>query len=114
MNHTLRTTALDLMMSLMPRLRAVLRQVAVHDRNLEDQMRRAASSVISNHAEADGVRKGHRRERIQTAHGSLSELRAQLKLAVAWGYVTSDDAKAIDAHLDRVAALTWRRLHPKP
>ncbi|MCA9609098.1 MAG: four helix bundle protein [Myxococcales bacterium] len=113
MNHTLRITALDMMMATMPSLRVLLGKIATHDRNLEDQMRRAATSVISNHAEADGVRKGHRREKIQTAQGSLSELRAQLKLAEAWGYVSTEEAKQLDTHLDKVAALTWRRLHPK-
>ena len=112
MHTTSRNTALDLMMDVMPRLRDVLERVAVHDRNLADQARRAATSVISNHAEADGVRKGHRRERIQTAHGSLAELRGQLKLAAAWGYLPLGEVTALDAHLDRVAAMTWRRLVP--
>lgn len=65
-----------------------------------------------NHAEADGVRAGHRRERILTAQGSLTELRSQLKLAAAWGYVSRVQIERVDAHLDRVAAMTWRRLTP--
>jgi four helix bundle protein len=106
-----RETALELMMDLMPTLRGLLAEVAVHDRNLAEQAKRAATSVISNHAEADGVRQGHRRERIRTAQGSLHELRSQLKLAAAWGYVPRLEVERLDAQLDRVAALTWRRLH---
>ena len=113
MNHTLHTTALELMMDLMPEVRRLVGAIAVHDRNLADQAKRAATSVISNHAEADGVRKGHRRERIETAQGSLHELRSQLKLAAAWGYVARHEVDRVDAHLDRVAAMTWRRLHPR-
>jgi hypothetical protein len=52
------------------------------------------------------------RERIRTAHGSLHEPRAQLKLGVAWGYVARAEVEALDAGLDRVAAMTWRGLHP--
>ena len=101
MHTTHRTTALELMMALMPRLRPMISAIARHDRNLADQAKRAATSVISNHAEADGVRGGHRRERIRTAMGSLHELRSQLKLAAAWGYVPAADVEAIDRQLDR-------------
>ena len=103
-------TALSLMMSVMPRLRHVLVSVRVHDKNLELQARRAATSVLSNLAEADGVRGGHRRERIQTALGSLCELRAQLKLAVGWGFAPEGEVAGVDRVLDRVGAMSWRRL----
>jgi len=110
MHSTSRKTALELMMDLMPELRRMLDAIAVHDRNLAEQAKRAATSVISNHAEADGVRQGHRRERIQTAQGSLHELRSQLKLAAAWDYVGRAEVERLDAGLDRVAAMSWRRL----
>ncbi|MCZ7682791.1 MAG: four helix bundle protein [Sandaracinaceae bacterium] len=100
------------MMDAMPAIRQLVVAIAKHDRNLADEAKRAATSVISNHAEADGVRGGHRRERIQTAQGSLTELRSQLKLAAAWGYVSREQVDRVDAHLDRVAAMTWRRLTP--
>ena len=111
MHSTYRTTALRLMMDLMPSIRRLVAGIAKHDKNLAEQARRSATSVISNHAEADGVRGGHRRERIRTAHGSLHELRSQLKLAAAWDYVPSSEVDAVDAGLDRVGAITWRRLH---
>jgi four helix bundle protein len=112
MHTNYRTTALELMMDIMPAIRKLVEQIAKHDRNLADEAKRAATSVISNHAEADGVRAGHRRERIQTAQGSLHELRYQLKLAAAWAYVSRTEVERVDAHLDRVAAITWRRLTP--
>ncbi|GAB5544890.1 MAG: hypothetical protein SangKO_046500 [Sandaracinaceae bacterium] len=61
------STALDLMMSLLPHVHALVVQVRVHDKNLADELFRAAKSVALNHSEADGVRKGHRKERIGTA-----------------------------------------------
>lgn len=112
MHTPYRTTALELMMDVMPAIRALVDTIAKHDRNLADEAKRAATSVVCNHAEADGVRRGHRRERIETAQGSLYELRSQLKLAVAWGYVPRERVDRVDAHLDRVAAMTWRRLRP--
>jgi four helix bundle protein len=112
MHPTHRATALELMMDVMPAIRQLVVAITKHDRNLADEAKRAATSVVSNHAEADGVRGGHRRERIQTAQGSLTELRSQLKLAAAWGYVPQEQIDRVDAHLDRVAAMTWRRLTP--
>ena len=112
MHNHYRTSALELMMDIMPAIRQLVVAIAKHDRNLADEAKRAATSVISNHAEADGVRGGHRRERIQTAQGSLTELRSQLKLAAAWGYVSREQIDRVDGHLDRVAAMTWRRLTP--
>ena len=110
MSNYSRTTALELMMDVMPRLRQLLDGIAKHDRNLAQQARRSASSVISNHGEADGQRAGHRKERILTARGSLYELRAQLKLAAAWGYLELETVDEIVAHLDRVGAMTTARL----
>jgi four helix bundle protein len=112
MHPTHRATALELMMDVMPAIRQLVVAITKHDRNLADEAKRAATSVVSNHAEADGVRGGHRRERIQTAQGSLTELRSQLKLAAAWGYVPREQIDRVDAYLDRVAAMTWRRLTP--
>lgn len=77
MHSTYRTRSLELMMDIMPAIiRRLVVTIAKHDKNLADQARRAATSVISNHAEADGVRGGHRREHILTAEGSLAELRS--------------------------------------
>jgi len=111
MHDTYRNTALTLMMETMPALRRLLDAIAVHDKNLFTQAKRAATSVISNHAEADGRSGGNRRQLIETALGSLYELRKQLKIAAAWGYVSPRELAPVEARLDRVGAMTWRRLH---
>jgi hypothetical protein len=46
------------------------------------------------------------------AHGSALEARTGLELLVATGSVDAEAAAAADALLDRVAAMTWRLVHP--
>ena len=105
---TARFIALEIAIAAITALRPVLEKIRVHDRDLFDQIRRAASSVALNLAESTGCRGGHRRMRHQTAAGSNAEVRAALRVAVAWGYVTQDDTGPCDRLFDRVGAL----LHP--
>jgi len=91
-------------------LRPVVVVIEGHDKDLARQIKRAASSVALNLAEADGSDRGNRRARLHTALGSARETRAGIQLALAWGYVEADAITTIDAHLDRVAAMTWGRL----
>ena len=108
-----RDTALELLMDAMPAVKQLVESIHTHDKNLADQVRRAASSVVLNLAEADGSEGGNRRARIRTAYGSLFETRKGLKLAAAWGYVGREEVDAVETMLDRVGAMTWRRLHPR-
>jgi four helix bundle protein len=105
-----RATALALMMDLLPALERVIDRVHRHDKHLADQLKRAATSVVLNHAEADGSDAGNRRARIHTALGSLRETRTALLVAAAWEYVPRDEVERLDADLDRVAAMTSKRL----
>ena len=89
-------------------LKPLLEEMRKHDKNLEDQIRRAASSVVLNLGEAARSVAGNRRARLETADGSLAETRVALQLATAWGYVTAAEAKRVDDELDRVAAMLWR------
>ncbi|MFW5877174.1 MAG: four helix bundle protein [Myxococcota bacterium] len=75
--------------------------------------KRASQSMALNLAEAHGSRAGNRRARLETALGSTQESRVALRIAAAWGYVDRSRARSIDAELDRVAAMTWRWLHPR-
>ena len=85
----------------------VAKRIAGHDRDLARQLRRAASSVALNAAEASGVRGGSRRQRHATALGSAMEVRACFDVAVALGYITTIDAKATD-ELDHVVATLFK------
>ena len=89
-------------------MRPLLDRLRVHDRDLADQLRRALSSIALNLAEGDGSRGGNRVARFSTALGSVREARAALRVAIAWGYVSTDDVAEGDALLDRVAAMLYR------
>ncbi len=84
------------------RLGPVVAAVARHDGDLARQMRRAASSIVLNIAEAQASHDGNSRLRFRSALGSTRETRAGLELAVAWGF-TKPDSTLVDA-LDRIAA----------
>ena len=93
-------------------LRPLVERIHRHDKGLADQIRRAASSVALNLAEAAYNNAGHRRARFESARGSANEVRAGLGLACAWGYVPADAVAEVDAQYDRVLAMTyslWRR-----
>ena len=68
---------IDALAPLMPRLKQ-------RDKDLADQLRRAASSVGLNCAEAAFSDPGNRRARLFTAAGSAGETRHALRQAVAW------------------------------
>ncbi|HSN84223.1 MAG TPA: four helix bundle protein [Polyangiales bacterium] len=89
-------------------LRQVLPVVRKRDKALFDQMHRAMNSVVLNIAEADGNDAGTAKARFATACGSAKEVRAGLQLAVAYGYVTSTNIRAVDTALDEVCAMSWR------
>lgn len=111
MKGTPHPTALELILSAIPLLREIVAKIRPHDRHLADQLRRAVTSIALNLAEADGNRDGNRRVRLETAHGSASEAKYALRIAVAWGYVTQHDIEEAFSIIDRVGAMTWRRLH---
>ncbi len=95
--------ALDLIRTLAPLCRTLTR----HDPKLDDQIRRAATSVANNLAEGQARVGRDRRHLARVAYASAAEVAASLRVAVAWGYVTDDDVAAALAKLDRVRALTW-------
>ena len=89
-------------------LRPLVERIHRHDRNLADQLKRAASSVVLNLAEAAYNNSGHRRSRFESARGSANEVRAALSLGIAWGYIPEAEAAQVDALYDRVLAMTYR------
>jgi len=106
-----RFLVLDFSVLAIEKVRPVLAAIRRHDRDLADQIRRAMSSVSLNLAEGNGCDAGHRRLRYSTACGSNAEVRAALRVAVAWGYVTHAEVAPIDAILDSIGAMTYRLAH---
>jgi four helix bundle protein len=107
------TTALALLLDTVPALGPIVTRLRRHDRHLADQLKRAVTSAALNLAEADGADPGVARARVATALGELRESRAALKLAAAWHYVPHEQLEPLEARLDRVTAMAFRRLHPR-
>jgi four helix bundle protein len=82
-------------------------------RALTDQTVRAVTSVPLNLAEGAGRLGRDRVHHWRIAHGSALEARTALELLVATRSVDAEAAAAADELLDRVAAMTWRLVHPQ-
>ena len=82
--------------------------IAKHDADLAKQLKRALTSIASNIGESQHSDDGNRRARLYNASGSANEVRTQVQLAVAFGYVQRGEAAAADELLDRLLALLWR------
>jgi len=89
-------------------LRPVVARIRQCDRDLGEQIRRALSSVALNIGEGSGNEGGTRLARFSTAAGSSAEVRAALRVAIAWGYVSGTEVDAGEQLLDRIAAMLYR------
>ena len=98
----------DLSIELIERLRPLVARIKARDKNLADQIQRAASSVALNLGEAVYSDPGNRRARFHTAAGSAGETLAAVRVAVAWGIVARADGEAAAALLDRILAMLWK------
>ena len=98
----------EVALELVEALEPLVSRIRKRDRSLADQLVRAASSVVLNVAEADYSDPGNKRSRLFTAAGSANEVRAAVKLAVAWKYCPLGDVEAALQLLDRVLAMLWR------
>src|SRR5512133_581465 len=79
--------------------RPVVEAIERRDRDLGTQVRRALNSIALNMAEGLGCRAGHARNRFETAHGSLFEVRASVGVAQAWQYVSENDCTELIEHM---------------
>ena len=97
--------AYEVALELIRKLAPLLRVIAKHDRDLLDQLQRAASSVALNLAESRGRAGGDRRRHIQIAAGSAYEVQGALDVAAAWGWEV--DTRGVKPVLDRLIGLLW-------
>src|SRR5689334_20711684 len=98
---------LDLMYEALEELRGPIEAIERRNRDLASQLTRAATSVVLNLEESNGVRGGNRRVHRERARGSLYESKGALRCAIALGYVERESAGAVYAKLDRIGALIY-------
>jgi four helix bundle protein len=103
--------AYDRSLELITLLAAPVAALQRRDRDLANQLRRAANSILLNVAE--GRQRGGKDQRyhFRVAAGSADETRACLHAAAAWGHLDAASTAAPLATLDRVAAMLYRLTH---
>jgi four helix bundle protein len=92
-------------------VRPLVAQIRRKNRQLADQVERAATSTALNVAEGARSQGGNEAARYHVAAGSASETRVGLAIAEAWGYFGAAQRAAAEAHLDHLAALLWGLTH---
>src|SRR5688572_30346455 len=85
-------------------VRPLAMRIKRQDRSLADQLVRAALNI----AEADMSDPGNQKARFYTAAGSANESLAALRVAVAWGYVGTEDVANASVLLRRIIAMLWK------
>jgi len=98
----------DLSIELIEKLRPLVSRIRARDKNLADQIQRAANSIALNLGEGAYSDPGNRRARFHTAAGSAGETLAAVRVAVAWRLVTRAEGHAAEAVLDRMLAMLWK------
>jgi four helix bundle protein len=98
----------ELSLELIDALAPLMPRIKQKDKALEDQLRRAASSIGLNCAEAAFSDPGNRRARLFTAAGSANETQHALRQAVAWRIVTGGDAQRAIGTVRRIVAILWK------
>ena len=80
--------AYEVSIELVHALRNLVPTIKRHDRDLADQIHRAATSVALNLSEGQRLTGGNQRRHYEIAHGSANEVRAAIQVAEAWGTST--------------------------
>ncbi len=99
---------LDLSLETVRRLRPLLERLRQRDRDLADQIRRAASSVALNIGEGNERVGRDRIDHFRVAAASASEVRAALWVAMGWGDLSASEAQPIVDIVSRVIRMLWK------
>ena len=95
----------DVSLELVRVLAPIVPAIKKHDRDLADQMKRAATSVVLNVNEERRRGGGDQRRSFEIASGSAHEVLAAIDTAIAWGWI--DDLPIARGLLDRRARSGW-------
>ena len=93
---------------------ALVDRVPTKLKSLADQVIRSASSVPANLAEGAGRSGRDRLHYWRIAYGSAKEVEVHLRILATAGAIDQSKTSETLEILDRVRAMTWRLLHPKP
>jgi four helix bundle protein len=105
--------ALEVSYLVIKSVRPLVDVIERRQRDLADQILRAATSVSLNLAEGQRSAKGNKPKHYAIAHGSANEVKAGIKLALALGVLEKSHAADALRVLDRQLALLWRlTIHP--
>ena len=96
----------------MTAVRPVIELAEGRDRNLGDQIKRAAASIPLNLSEGAQRTGKDRENHYRIAAGSAAELQTAIIIAVGWGYVSEKAAMPALELVSRVRAMMWRLMHP--
>lgn len=98
----------ELSLQLIEALAPLMPRIRQKDKSLEDQLRRAASSIGLNCAEAAFSDPGNRRARLFTAAGSANETQHAIRQAVAWRILRPAEAEVAIGLVRRIVAILWK------
>jgi four helix bundle protein len=101
--------AYEISKQLIVSLRPLVPVIQACDRELADQLRRAAQSVLLNLAEGQKYQNGNRKKHYEIAQGSANEVKAALDAAEAWGWLEERGEER--ELLDRLLAVLWKLTH---
>jgi four helix bundle protein len=99
---------IDNAIELLRQLRPCVGRIRGRDKRLAAQIVDAANSTVLNLGEGEYSDPGNRRARFHTAAGSAAEVRAGVRAAVAWGYVTPEQVGPALSELDTIVAIIWK------
>ena len=106
-----RLRVLDDIVDMVARVHRITERLKRHDRELADQLRRAAMSVGLNAAEAARARGRKQGAMFDTAMSSGREAIMALRLAGAMGYLAPEGVAEEVDRIDRIVAILYKVAH---
>src|SRR5690349_11127022 len=109
--QSIKFVALEVALEIIRNLRGLVIAVRRHDAKLAEQLVSAASSVAANLAEGNRRSGRDRGHLFRIAAGSADETRTHLRVAVAWGYLSTAEIESAMATIDRELGIIWGLTH---
>ena len=103
--------ALEVSLKVLTQLAPVETRIRRKSASLGRQLADASESIALNLGEGRARRDGDQRRHYEMAAGSAGEVTTALRIALAKGYITADEAAEVDAVLDRVRAMLYQLTH---